>query len=552
MQSFEELGISPPLEEALAAEGIEVPTALQAQAIPVLRRGNSAVLRGGPGSGILVAYGLPLLERCEPGGGYPQALVITPERDRAGFLAMSLARFAITTGHRVGALGVPWGVPERSDILFATPLDLERGIRSAQVKLDAVRTLVLDQAGALLADDGAERLTTILPSLENEELQFVLVCDPLDAPVRDFTERHVRRAVFLPPEATSGGLETSDVQRGSLRVHALAGEEDEAVSAIVSALLEEGFAHVLTYSRSEDRAADIGDFLGLRGFAAGAPGDPDVPVWLGLDALEARREIEASGIGNDQVALLSLDVPADADELDRRHGRSSAGGTILLNPRELPHLRRIAREAGYSLEPWAPGRRAEEDEGSRFLAELERALDGADLLPYLLLLEPLFRTRDAAEVAAALALLLRQKASAAPGGVASARGVEDLPGARPPAWVRLFLSVGARDGVGPGDLLGAMLGETGIEKGQVGRIDLRDTFSKVEVHEAVADRVIRALNGTTIRGRSVRADFDRKEGRAAGGKEPSGSDSDKDRPRRGEGAKRGRPRPGGGGKRKEP
>jgi ATP-dependent RNA helicase DeaD len=76
--------------------------------------------------------------------------------------------------------------------------------------------------------------------------------------------------------------------------------------------------------------------------------------------------------------------------------------------------------------------------------------------------------------------------------------------------------VGLRDGVGAGDLLGAILGEAKVEKDQVGRIDLKDTFSRVEVHDSVADRVIRALNGTSIRGRSVRADFDRGEGRSSG------------------------------------
>jgi ATP-dependent RNA helicase DeaD len=74
---------------------------------------------------------------------------------------------------------------------------------------------------------------------------------------------------------------------------------------------------------------------------------------------------------------------------------------------------------------------------------------------------------------------------------------------------------------------------------QIGRIELKDTFSRVEVHEAVADRIIRALNGTTIRGRSVRADFDRGEGRPRGPGGPPGR-------KRGGGARRGPPfRPGG-------
>jgi len=63
------------------------------------------------------------------------------------------------------------------------------------------------------------------------------------------------------------------------------------------------------------------------------------------------------------------------------------------------------------------------------------------------------------------------------------------------------VGVGSRDGVGPGDLLGAIVGEAGLESARVGKIEIRDTFSLVEVAPRVAERVIRALNGTTIRGR---------------------------------------------------
>jgi ATP-dependent RNA helicase DeaD len=69
--------------------------------------------------------------------------------------------------------------------------------------------------------------------------------------------------------------------------------------------------------------------------------------------------------------------------------------------------------------------------------------------------------------------------------------------------------VGERDGLKPGDLVGAITGEAGVDGHQVGKIDIRESHTVVEVHDAVARRVIKALNGTTIKGRAVRADFDR-------------------------------------------
>jgi ATP-dependent RNA helicase DeaD len=289
--------------------------------------------------------------------------------------------------------------------------------------------------------------------------------------------------------------------------------------------------------------------LGLRGFKAGLPGAVEVPVWLAVNALEARGAMQEGGVKGDGVVILSLDVPSDADELDRRHGRSATRGVVLAQPRELPHLRRSAGEAGYSVDPPEGRRAAAAEARATFLEEVEKTLDSEDLLPYLLLLEPLLQKREAAEVAAALAHQLRRTRPASgepsqgtPGG---SDGGTQVVAARPPAWVRIFLSLGERDGVGPGDVLGAILGETGIGRDQVGRIDLHDTYSRVEVHEAVANRVIGALNGTTIRGRSVRADFDRKEHRTAPGK----GSTEGGEPRRGSqkpGSSRGRPRGGGG------
>jgi ATP-dependent RNA helicase DeaD len=140
------------------------------------------------------------------------------------------------------------------------------------------------------------------------------------------------------------------------------------------------------------------------------------------------------------------------------------------------------------------------------MAAVRRAVDDEDLAPYLLLIEPMLSEFDAAELAAAAIALLRKKVS----GSAPAPTVAAAPGPPPPpAWVRLYVSVGERDQITPRDLVGAITGEAGIEGSRVGKIEMRESFSLVEVQESVAQQVIRALNGTTIRGRATRVDFDR-------------------------------------------
>ena len=121
----------------------------------------------------------------------------------------------------------------------------------------------------------------------------------------------------------------------------------------------------------------------------------------------------------------------------------------------------------------------------------------------LALLAPLFERFDPAEVAAALLAMLGDEARGTGEGVAS----NSTPAASGP--VRVFVNVGTKDRASAKDLVGALIKEVKIDKGDIGRIDVRETFSVVDVAPGVADRVVRDLSGVTIRGRRVMARLDR-------------------------------------------
>jgi ATP-dependent RNA helicase DeaD len=505
VESFEDLGLGPALVEALAAEGIELPTPLQVIGIPLVRRGNNVVAHAGPGAGTLVTYGVGLLDRLEPAGGRPRALVIAPTTVAARGLAESLARLAQGTGHAVASLGAPWVLPERADVLFATAAELLVAARAARLDLSDVQAFVLDGASVTQRIGGLQDVEALLEYLPREG-QRVVVGLPVTPEISDFVERHAKRAVHVPPQAA---VESSDdaPRRGEVRFRIVDEPKEEAALEVAAELLAGEVRHLTFFFRNEDEAADAGDFLTLHGFRAGAPGESDAPVWLAVDELQALRAIA----GTDAGAVVSFDVPSGPDSLDRRHG-GGRGGMVLLLARELAHLRDTARRTGYRVVPAPPAPRSSlSGDLAESLEALRKAMEEEDLAPYLMVLESIFREHAPAEVAAAAMALLRKKkapvARALPSGAASRPG---------PAWVRLFISLGSRDQVGPGDLVGAITGEAGVEGSQVGKIEIKDTFSVVEVGDTVAERVIRSLNGTTVRGRSVRVDFDRaRRGQAA-------------------------------------
>lgn len=493
MDSFEDLEVGPELVEALAAEGIERPTPLQEAAIPVLRKGNNLVLAAGPGSGLLVAWLVPLLERAEPSDATLLVLALTATREVAEHLAESAARLSSVSGHTVAALGSAWAVPQRAQVLFGTPPDVLAGIASGDLEVGAVQSLVVDQVQNIEGLEGLDVVERVIAHLSPDS-QRILTALPVGPTVEDFAGRHCKRALTLPaPDMTE------PPHRGRVRFRVTPEPRETAALAVADELLAAGARHLLFFCRSEDRAADLGDYLTLHGFVAGAPGDEAVPVWLGVDALSGRSAAD----GVEGVMAVSYDVPPDPDTLDRRHGIGT-DGVILVLPRELAHLKSLGRRTGYDTVPYPPPTDKVPPQVEQLRADLERAIGEADTAPYLSALEPLFERFDPAEVAAAAVALLRTKRAAAPTEAAT-----PAEAGAAPAWAKLFISVGTRDGLRPADLVGAITGEAGVDGKAIGKIDIRESHSVVEVHDDVARRVIKSLNGTTIKGRAVRADFDR-------------------------------------------
>ena len=145
VDSFEELGLSPELVEALAADGIEQPTLIQKSVTPFVYRGNNVIIAAGPGSGVTMSWAAGLLNRFDTlQEGKPRVLVLTPSRDRANDLAESISSIASHVGQVVGALGSQWAQPEQATLLFATPGDALTSCNAHELVLESAEAIVLD------------------------------------------------------------------------------------------------------------------------------------------------------------------------------------------------------------------------------------------------------------------------------------------------------------------------------------------------------------------------------------------------------------------------
>ena len=174
--------------------------------------------------------------------------------------------------------------------------------------------------------------------------------------------------------------------------------------------------------------------------------------------------------------------------------------TVLALASQLPYLRSIATLTPLTLP--SPADRAQ-DRNAQLRTQISARLRQGDVDAELAVLAPLFEDHAPAMVAAALLAISRQPATAAVGDQPSAVSAAET------GWVRVFVSVGRKDRAAAKDLVGALIKEAGLQKGQIGKIDVRETFSLVDIAAPAVDQAVRRLSGVAIRGRRVAARPDR-------------------------------------------
>ena len=210
-------------------------------------------------------------------------------------------------------------------------------------------------------------------------------------------------------------------------------------------------------------------------------------VWSG-------RPIEAPAETPDAVVAAVLPTREELRQL-----AAIGQPTVLVLAAQLPYLRSIATVAPLTLP--SPADRAQ-DRTAQLRAQVSARLRQGDVDAELSVLAPLFEEHAPAMVAAALLALHRDAG-------AGMRDAAPEPTAAPTGWVRLFVTVGTKDRAGAKDLVGALIKEAGLQKGQIGRIDVRETFSLVDIAPAAMDQAVQRLSGVAIRGRRVTARPDR-------------------------------------------
>jgi ATP-dependent RNA helicase DeaD len=513
--TFAELGIGPEVLRAIEELGFEEPTPIQTQTIPPLLAGRDVIGQAQTGTGKTAAFAIPLLELVDPSERAVQALVLAPTRE----LAVQVAEHTHRLGRHRGVDVLPIyggqsyarqiaGLRHGAPIVVGTPGRVMDHVRRETLDLTTVRCVVLDEADEMLTMGFIEDVEWILDQIPAEP-QVALFSATVPPRIAALAERYLHDPVRISVSQEKLTLPHTD----QWYVEVAAATKLDALSRILDV---ETPRSAMVFCRTKREVDDLGESLAGRGYAVDIlHGDLNqmmrervlrrfregtTEILVATDV--AARGLDIAGVSH----VINYDIPEDPEAYVHRIGRTGRAGRYgvaitFVTPREIRLLRFIERTIGRKIAPMRLPSAA--DVAARridtFHETLRRTLEEASYEPYLLLVERLSEEFSAAEIAAAAAKLAVEAERPLPVDAPPAAVSDAEPG-----MVRLFLDVGRRAGVRPGDLVGAIANEADIPGREIGAIDIYDSFSFVDIPEDRVQRVIDALSAATIKGRPVR------------------------------------------------
>ena len=512
---FADLGLAPEILAAVEALGYETPSAIQAGAIPALLEGRDLIGQAQTGTGKTAAFALPMLQRLDMQRRDVQALVLTPTRE----LAMQVAEAVRAYGRKVGKHGVRvlpvYGgqaihiqrkaLEGTVHVVIGTPGRVRDHLSRGTLDLSGVHFFCLDEADEMLNMGFLEDVEWILEHAP-ESRQIALFSATMPGPIR-----RVAKRFLVEPADVRIARETrtvAKIDQLSLRVARHA--KKEALERILG--VEEHEA-VLIFAGTQRMVEEVAEYLQSRGIAAEGihGGMSQQQRDAVVRRLRGRRiqvvvgtDVAARGLDVDHIGLvINYDLPRDPEVYVHRVGRTGRAGRegrsiSLWSPREQRMLRTIERFSGQPMTPMAiPGvedllarRRARTVEQLQAIAQddLGAFLAWADEIGEQLEL-------DATTLAAAALRLawgdepLRAKKRDEPAELLDT--------------IEIVLPIGFRDNLKPGAVVGAIAGETGLPGGVVGRINMLERVTFVEVAAQHVETILEKLEGAQIAGRRI-------------------------------------------------
>jgi ATP-dependent RNA helicase DbpA len=449
--AFSSLPLKPALLENIESLGYTQLTPIQAESLPHILEGKDVIAQAKTGSGKTACFGIGMLSRLDLSNFRIQAMVVCPTRELADQVCKEIRRLArFTQNIKVLALcgGVPFGPQVDSlrhgvHIVVGTPGRLQEHLRKRSLRLSNLKVLVLDEADRML-DMGFEEAVTEVISHAPTHRQTLLFSATFPDPIRELSQKFQYKPITVSIEE---GHHADVIEQLFYEV-----EKSQRTNALGYLLSYHRPESTVVFCNTKKDCHDVANDLANGGFSVQAlHGDLEqkdrdqVLVRFANKSCSVlvATDVAARGLDIKELqAVINYELPWDPEIYVHRIGRTGRAGNkgLSLSLCTQQELPRVKAIEDYQKKP------AKWDEVVSFKLGREDRLD--------------------------------------------------------PPMVTLWVGGGRKDKVRPGDILGALTGETGIPGSEVGKIDIFDNHAFVAVKRAFVDKAISCLRNGKVKGRS--------------------------------------------------
>ena len=529
MTTFESLGLDERILKAVEALGFETPSEIQQKAIPELITGTRDLVGlAQTGTGKTAAFGLPLIELTDFSIKDAQAVVLCPTRELCVQISKDLVSFAANYSN-ANIVAVYGGasidtqirqIKRGAQIIVATPGRMADMVNRKAVNLENVKFVVLDEADEMLDMGFKDDLDIILEKTPQNRNTWLF-----SATMSKEVARIASNYMSDPFEITIGSKNqgAKNIEHQYCLVHQ--SNKYAALKRLVD-FYPDIFA--IVFCRTKRETQEIAEKLIVDGYNADA---------LHGDLSQAQRDkvmdryrnrslqlliatdVAARGIDvNDVTHVIHYGLPDDVENYTHRSGRTARAGKSgisigITSPKDSHKIREIERLVGTKFEKITiPS--GEEVCEKQFVGHLAKVMEAEikekELAKFMPLIEEFSAGLTSEEIIKKFIshsfnnLLNYYKSASDINNVKeSAGGRDSKRGAGKEGFTRYFINVGKKDNINVGALLNLVCTESGLQGADFGRIDLKDSFSFIDVREEDAEDFEKGVSGSQFNGRKV-------------------------------------------------
>ena len=566
LTSFSDLNLSDALLRVLSDIGYESPSPIQAATIPLLLANRDVLGQAQTGTGKTAAFALPILSRIDIKQTVPQALVLAPTRELAIQVAEAFQSYAahIPGFHVLPIYGGQSYGPQLSalrrgvHVVVGTPGRVIDHLDKGSLDLSKLKTLVLDEADEMLRMgfiDDVERILQETP----ESRQTTLFSATMPSAIKRIAQTYLKSPAEITVAAKTG---TADNIRQ--RYWLVSGMHK--LDALTRILEAENFDGMIIFARTKLGTEELAGRLQARGFSAAAiNGDIQQAqrertiqqLKDGKIDILVATDVAARGLDVERIShVINYDVPHDPESYTHRIGRTGRAGRsgeaiLFITPREKGLLKIIERATRQPVAPLElPSIQAVNDVRiARFKDQISTTIAEGELDQFQAIIEDYEREHNvpAIEIAAALAKIARGDvpllldknkreprmetvmSDDRPVRERSDRGERNERNERPqrerserpartererrpresePGMQSYRIEVGHDHGVKPGNIVGAIANEANIDSKKIGRIEIYDGFSILDLPSDLSKDVMQHLKAVWVAGQQLKISVD--------------------------------------------